>query len=627
MTQSRTLTGYPATRMVVVMIIGLVLWFAAGFASAQNNDFLNVSDAFRASVSRDGPSLAIRWQIADGYYLYRHALRFESDPADSLAQARIPDGDKHHDEFFGEVETYRDHLEVVVPLADQDTPPDTITVTYQGCADLGLCYPPQTETFDVPPDTAALAGSVSPRAETMVATTATGSTPNTGDSPTLVSEQDRLAHVIEDASLFWVVVSFLGLGLLLAFTPCVLPMIPILSGIVVGRGEQASAMRGFLLSSAYVVAMALAYTVFGVLAGLFGANLQALLQSPWTLVPFALVFVALAASMFGLYQLQLPSAWQTRLNRVGRGREGGVAGAAVLGFVSALIVGPCLAPPLAGALLYIGASGDAVLGGLALFALGLGMGIPLIALGTLGGGVLPRTGAWMNQIKQLFGVILLGVALWLLARILPGPLILALWGALLLCYGVHLGALSATAPTSSSATRLRQSAGLLLVFYAALLLLGAASGSDRPLQPLDRLAQRTTTAHRANSGDAVSSPFTRVSNRAELDAALAAAARAGRPAVVDFYADWCVECVQMEHTVFADPAVHDALGRVAALQVDVTHYDAGDRALLKSLGVFGPPTILFFDAAGEEARAQRRVGTVDAPDLIDTIRTLGGAKP
>jgi len=618
---------YPATRLIVAMIICLIFWFAAGPASAQNNDFLNVSDAFRASVSRDGPSLVIDWQIADGYYLYRHALRFESDPADGLAQARIPDGDKHHDEFFGEVETYRDSLQVVIPLANQDTPPDTITVTYQGCADLGLCYPPQTETFDVPPGTGSRANDVSPSTEITAPTTATSSTPNAGDSPAFGSEQDRLAHVIEDANLFWVVLSFLGLGLLLAFTPCVLPMIPILSGIVVGRGEQASAMRGFLLSSAYVIAMALAYTFFGVLAGLFGANLQALLQSPWTLVPFALVFVVLAASMFGLYQLQLPSAWQTRLDRVGRGRQGGVVGAAVMGFVSALIVGPCLAPPLAGALLYIGASGDAVLGGLALFALGLGMGLPLIALGTIGGGVLPRSGAWMDQIKHLFGVILLGVALWLLARILPGPLILALWAALLLSYGVHLGALTATVPNSGHATGLRRSAGLLLVFYAALLLIGAASGSDQPLRPLNRLAQGTTSAHGATHADVVNSPFTRVSNRAELDAALAAAARAGRPAVVDFYADWCVECVQMEHTVFADPDVHDALDGVAALQVDVTSYDASDRALLKSLGVFGPPTILFFDTAGAEVRAQRRVGTIKAADLIDTIQGLGEANP
>lgn len=609
----------PLPRIQRLLAILVLAWVSVA-AIAQSQDFLPVSEAFKPSLTRDSQTLTVHWQIADGYYLYRHALSFEAADDGDIGEPQMPDGDRHTDEFFGEVETYREQLDVDIPLPRAESAPTRITVTYQGCADLGLCYPPQTKTLDVPEAAATPAGRAP--SQTGVAGAASAG------AQSALSEQDRIAGVLDDANLVWVILSFLGLGVLLAFTPCVLPMIPILSGIIVGRGDTASASRGFVLSTAYVLAMALAYTVFGVLAGLFGANLQALLQSPWTLVPFALVFAALSLSMFGFYELQMPSSWQTRLDRIGRGRQGGVAGAAIIGFVSALIVGPCLAPPLAGALLYIGASGDAVLGGLALFALGLGMGLPLIALGTVGGGVLPRAGAWMNRIKQLFGVILLGVALWLLARILPGPLVLALWAVLLLAYGVHLGALRATALDSTGPARLQQSAGLLLVVYAVILAVGAASGSERPLRPLDRLA----AGHAGNSGRTstaagLDSPFTRVADQSQLDAALAAAARAGRPAIVDFYADWCVECVQMEHTVFADPAVRAALGEVTALQVDVTDYDSADRALLERMGVFGPPTIVFYDADGNEARGQRLVGTIDAEGFIQQLRTLTAPRP
>jgi len=614
----------PQRRCFQPILVALLLVLASLSASAQSEDFLPVSEAFQPSISRDGQTVTVHWQITEGYYLYRHALGFETGTDNAIGEPRIPDGDKHTDEFFGEVETYRERLDVEVPIADAARAPATITVTYQGCADLGLCYPPQTQLLDVPP---AATGTASNIASDAGSANGAAQSSQAAAPDTAVSEQDRIAGVLDDASITWVLLSFLGLGVLLAFTPCVLPMIPILSGLIVGHGDKATAGRGFVLSTAYVLAMALAYTVFGVLAGLFGANLQALLQSPWTLVPFALVFAALSLSMFGYYELQMPSSWQTRLDRIGRGREGDIVGAAVIGFVSALIVGPCLAPPLAGALLYIGASGDAVLGGLALFALGLGMGLPLIALGTLGGGILPRSGAWMIQIKHLFGVILLGVAVWLLARILPGPLVLALWAILLLSYGVQLGALRATSVQSTAPMRLMQSAGLLLIIYAVVLVLGAASGSERPLRPLDRLALGTIGAGDSASNAALDSPFTRVADQAELDAALAAAARASRPAVVDFYADWCVECVQMEHTVFADPAVRAALDEITALQVDVTDYNAADRALLKDMGVFGPPTIVFYDVDGNEVRSQRVVGTVEAQGFIQQLQTLAGPRP
>ncbi len=589
-------------RTTLATLTGWLLFAASAqaglFDGNPPGDFLPVEEAFSPGVLVDDDAINLRWEIADGYYLYKHALKFElpGKSGATLGTPQIPDGAKHVDEFFGEVETYRNQLTVTLPFSGG--PPSKIKVVYQGCADAGLCYPPQTKTLDLETSTAEANEDPAPESEPFVA------------------EQDQLAGLLSSGDLVWTLLSFLGLGVLLAFTPCVLPMIPILSGIIVGRGQNISAWRGFSLSCAYVLAMALAYTFFGVLAGLFGANLQAALQSPWVLVPFALLFVALALAMFGLFALQMPSALQTRLNNLSQRSGGGLAGAALMGLAAALIVGPCLAPPLAGALLYIGSSGDAVLGGAALFALGIGMGLPLIVLGTAGAGVLPRAGAWMDQIKVLFGVILLGVAIWLLTRILPGPAILALWAILLAAYGVHLGALESA---TTSASRLAKAAGVLGLIYATILLVGASMGGADPLRPLAALMHSTTPAGRAET-----SVFQRVSGRDELFDALDSAAAEQRPALIDFYADWCVECVHMERTVFNDEKVLQALKPVTALQVDVTDYNAQDRALLKELGVIGPPTILFFDAQGNELENHRLIGEVDADGFVRHLqRALG----
>lgn len=584
-------------RLRAVLLSLLVFSTSAGaglFSNGPSDDYLSVDQAFSADAMLEDGQVDVRWRIADGYYLYKHALKFQlaGDSGASLGTPQIPAGDKHTDEYFGEVQTYRHQL--VVPLPFTRSPsgaaPSKITIQYQGCADAGLCYPPQTRVLSLNADAVATAGA---------------STQAAKPEP-FVAEQDHLAGLLSNGNLIWTLLSFLGLGLLLAFTPCVLPMIPILSGIIVGRGQSISAWRGFSLSFVYVIAMALAYTVFGVLAGLFGANLQAALQSPWVLTPFAAVFVLLACSMFGLYTLQMPNSMQSRLNQVGQG--GGLAGAALMGFVSALIVGPCLAPPLAGALLYIGSSGDAVLGGAALFALGLGMGVPLIVLGTVGGGALPKAGPWMDQIKVLFGVILLGVAIWLLTRILPGPAVLALWAVLLAGYGVYLGALE---PAGNGAARLAKAAGVLGLVYAVILLVGAAMGAANPLQPLQALSAGTTPVQASSENS-----FRRVKGLADLNAALETAKAQGRPVVVDFYADWCVECVQMEHTVFNTAQVRAALEPVVALQVDVTKYNAADRKLLKSLNVLGPPTLLFFSKTGAERKNFRLVGAVSAQDFV-----------
>lgn len=604
------LTPTPRVKLLLASLLATFCLAAqAGLLDSADNKFLPVDQAFQPQATLADDSVNVTWLIADDYYLYRHALEFATTGAATLGKPVIPDGITKTDAFFGQVETYRNRLSVRIPVTS-DAMPEAIEIQYQGCADAGLCYPPQTRTLQ-------LFAATSAGLPANPATDDSAATRNPAASAGFVSEQDQIASILANANIGWIMLSFLGLGLLLAFTPCVLPMIPILSGVIVGNGGQVSTLRGFTLSLTYVLAMAAAYTVFGVLAGLFGANLQALLQSPWALVPFALVFVLLSLSLFGFYELQIPSRWQTRLNHIGRGREGGLIGAGLMGFVAALIAGPCLAPPLAGALLYIGATGDAVLGGLALFALGLGMGLPLILLGTAGGGMLPRAGAWMNEVKCLFGVILLGVAIWLLARILPGPVALLLWSLLLAAYGVHLGATTRLDNATSGFRQIAKAIGMLALAYAIMLLAGASIGANNPLQPLQPL-----TVGQAGSAPTTTatSVFRQVTGPKQLRAALTTAARRGQPAVVDFYADWCVECVTMQRTVFSKPKVQAALSSVAAIQVDVTDYDAVDRAILANYHVIGPPTLLFFAANGVERSDYRLVGGVDAQGFLHHLQ-------
>ncbi len=563
-----------------------------GAASLANNaDFLPVHEAFKLSlVQADAHSIKLRFVATDGYYLYRHRFQFHAEPADiALGTPNIPKGEPKHDEFFGDVEVYHGVLDIELPRTDSRA--FTLQVGYQGCADKGLCYPPETERISI---------------DGQGASTALASPSAPG------SEQ---GWTWKSLLLFFLA----GLGL--TFTPCVLPMLPILSGVVL-RG-QVGGLRGLALSLAYVLPMAASFAALGALMGLFGAglNLQARLQSAWVLVPFALFFVVFALAMFGLFELKLPQALSSRLDSVASRTKGGsLLGAAALGVLSSLLVSPCVSAPLAGALLYISASGDALGGALKLFALGLGMGAPLLLIATGGAAWLPKSGAWMNTVKNAIGVLLLGLAVGLLSRVLPGPLTLLLVGLLSAGVALFLGALEFV--VKSPRQRLAQLLGLALLVYALACWYGALSGQGDPLRPLPPAVQVGvgTPAVPADAWQTLTAP-------AALDAALAQAKAAGQPVLLDWYADWCISCKVIEHEVLNAAQVRPQLAGFKLLRFDITQSDAAQRGLLDRYGLFGPPAILFFGGNGSEITADRVIGEVNADEfaaILQRVRATAG---
>ncbi|MBS3935300.1 MAG: protein-disulfide reductase DsbD, partial [Sulfuritalea sp.] len=434
-------------------------------------------------------------------------------------------------------------------------------------------------------------------------------TPPAGD------ESGRIARMLEGAGFWVVVASFFGFGLLLSFTPCVFPMIPILSSIIVNHGHAMTHARAFTLSLAYVLGMAVTYAAIGVAAGFSGTLLSAALQNAWVLGGFALVFVALAFAMFGFYELQLPAALQSKLTDTANRRGGSLPALAIMGAVSALIVGPCVAAPLAGALLYIAKTGDAVLGGTALFSMGMGMGAPLLLVGLFSRSFLPRSGPWMEAVKKFFGVVLLATALWLVSPVLPSWLVMLGWAALFIVPAIYLHALEPLPPTAHGWARFWKGIGILMLLYGAALVAGLLGGSRDPLQPLDFLRGGPGAARLANDP---APTFARVKTVAELDARLATVQK---PVMLDFYADWCVACKEMERFTFADPAVAAKMKEFTLLKADVTANDAADKALLKRFGLFGPPGIIFFDAAGREISGLRVVGFQPAAQFLGVLAT------
>lgn len=573
----------------------------------------------------DAQTIEVVFEIAKDYYLYGDKFRFEAEPAAvGFGALEKPAGKMKKDDFFGEVETHRGELRILVPV---QAPPGTtrfeLFATSQGCWDGGICYPPTTQQASIdltaPPKKAggfldsvlggrAGAGGTS-SAPVALAATADGAGSPAADAVSS-DETGDIARLLSGASVPIILLSFFGFGLLLAFTPCTFPMIPILSGIIVGQGNKVSHMRAFVLSLAYVLGMAATYALAGVAAGMTGTMLSAALQNVWVLSAFALLFVLLSLSMFGFYELQLPSALQSRLaDTASHGKGGHLGGVTLMGVLSALIVGPCVAAPLAGALLYIAQTGDAVLGGWALFAMGLGMGAPLLAVGVASRSLLPKVGPWMEGVKKAFGVMLLAVALWMITPVIPALAMMVGWAALLLFSAIFLHAIDPLPPQAKGWQRFWKGVGVVLLLAGAAILVGALAGSRDPLQPLSVL--------RAQAAAAVNMPqFEKVDSIAALDARLA---QTDRPVLLDFYADWCVSCKEMERFTFSDAAVAERMGRMLLLKADVTANTDEHKALLKRFGLFGPPGIIFFDGRGKEREGMRVVGFMKAEPFATVL--------
>ncbi len=616
-------------------------------------DFLPPEQAFAFEArALDARTVEVAFTVANGYYLYREQFAFAADGAGvRLGPAQVPPGKVKFDVTFNKnLETHRGR--VVIRLPVEAAPASfMLTVTSQGCADAGLCYPPMPSQAQVqlagfggdgrvsvvladgssPAGATAVGAAPAGAAAAIAAATAAASAPVTAvpsRPPSTTSASDSGIDGALRSGRLWIVLGvFFIAGLLLSFTPCVLPMLPILSSIIVGQsGPASSRSRGFGLALAYSLGMALVYTALGVAAGLAGEGLAAALQNPWVLGGFALMLAALSMSMFGFYELQLPAALRDRLDaRASRFKGGQWAGVFAMGGLSALIVSPCVAAPLAGALVYISQTRDVVLGGSALFALAAGMSVPLLLLGASAGALLPRAGAWMESVKRFFGVLLLAVAWWILSPVLPGPMGVAGWGMLLLVAASLLGAFDRLGKSAAAGARLGKALGVTLAVLGAAQLVGAAAGASDALQPLSHLAQKAlapgadgTAAGRTPA--AAGPQFKRVQNLAELDTVLQSA---GRPVMLDFYADWCVSCKEMEHLTFSDPRVRARLDTLLLLQADVTRNSADDRALLKRFGLFGPPGILFFDAQGHELASQRVIGYQNATRFLASLASAG----
>lgn len=616
--------------------LALFLALAAGSASAgfferfggvSKERVLPADQAFQVLIDpSDATSLEARWNIASGYYLYRDKIQLSLLDAKgvNLKTLEIPSGEVKDDPYFGRQQVFHNRLTVRARLDRESTEPQTVQVRvdYQGCAEIGVCYPPlhQIASVALPALPATLKGG-SPEATAPFGVPASGNSNrdtarlSVETRPVSESEQDRLARLLSEQR-FWAIPVFFGFGLLLAFTPCVLPMIPILSGLIVGQGASSGRRKTFLLSLAYVLAMALTYSLAGLLAALLGQNIQAWFQNSWVLGLFSMLFVLLALSMFGLYELQLPNSIQNRLVAWSNRQRGGqYIGVAVMGLLSALIVSPCVAPPLIGALTFITVTGDLVLGGATLFALSLGMGAPLLAIGISAGHWLPQAGHWMERIKVAFGVMLLAVALWLLERILPPAATMLLWATLLIVTATYMGALQPVTHGAPAWRTLTKGIGLVFLIYGALLLFGVASGGRDPWQPL-RGAGVLAGATRERPALA----FQQVKTTAEVDQILRSAE--GRSVLLDFYADWCASCHEMERYTFADHRVQDILAQMIILRADVTANDDADRELLKRFGIVGPPALVFFGPDGRERGEYRLMGFVEANAFIKHLRAL-----
>lgn len=583
---------------------------------ANPNAPLPPEKVFMVDAERAGPGrLRVTWDILAGYYLYRHSLKVTSaSPGVTIGPLELPAGTPKEDEYFGKTEVYYEEV-VATATVTGDAEPLLLEIQHQGCKEDSICYPPQKLRVTV-----AGGGSVAAAAGAATAGPVGGATGGATNpmAGAIVSEQDAFASRIAGGSLLVALSLAFVAGLGLSLLPCCWPMIPILSGIIVGQGRELTTARAFALSLTYVLGMAVVYAAAGAIAAAAGAQVQAAMQTPWIIGGVAALFVAMALSMFGLYEIALPASLAGRLDAAsGKQKAGTFAGTAVMGALSALVVSACVAPPLVGVLTFIAQTGDVTRGAAALFAMGLGMGVPLLVVGASGGRLLPKAGPWMNAVKAGFGFVMLGLAIWMLDRLLPDTVTMLLYAALVFMAGVFLGAFT-TLPAGAPAARVAaKGAGLLAALYGVALLAGGLAGGTNPLQPL--------AAFQGGGGQTAQGlPFRRIKTVADLDAAVASASAAGQPVMLDFYADWCTSCIEMEHYTFTDAGVQAALAGTVLLQADVTANDEADQALLRRFGIFGPPSILFFGPDGVERPNLRVVGFKPAAEFASHARAATG---
>lgn len=624
------------TLQCIAVVMGLMLQPWTAYAG----DFLDPELAFKLSVKPAGTEqLEIRFDVAPGYHLYRDKLKVEASTANAIQALSIPRGVLNFDTNFNkEVEVFKAPVSLALTLGPASAAPFKLTVHHQGCAVEGLCYPPSETAFKVERQGTALAVSALTEAEMAswpserveiesTRNTLSPSSPSSPSTPAPLAEKSDIASALESGSLLSVMGVFWIAGLLLSFTPCVLPMVPILSSIIVGQSGEVSRTKGFTLALAYSLGMALIYTALGMAAGLAGEGLAAALQNPWVLGGFAVLLAVLSLSMFGAYELQIPTRIQGRLTEFSSKLKGGqYAGVFVMGGLSALIVGPCVAAPLAGALVYISQTKDMLIGGTALFALACGMSVPLLLVGVSAGSLLPKAGGWMNRVKHLFGALLLAVALWMVSPVTPAWALMVGVAALLMATAVYLGAFDRLDLSISPAQALIKGVGLMLALGAAMQLVGAASGGRDLLQPLQHWGQASGSAGLTAGGTTASSAHLAFQTVTTVEALETAIRAAPKPVMLDFYADWCVACKELDAFTFSDPEVRQRMQALTLLRVDVTANNADDKALMRKFQLFGPPALLFFDLDGRELAQARVIGFQNAKKFAAHLDSLAAAR-